>query len=353
MSDNHHDSTYRILDAAANRAGEGFRCLEEFARFVLDDVSLSGELKELRHGLTSALEHFPRPYRLRARDTPGDVGTELTTAAESVRLNTADVIASAASRTQQSLRVLEEYGKLIDADAASAIEQIRYRCYTVCAQLELAMPGKQRRDRLLAAKLYVLIDSGPDEESFGALCQSLCENGVDILQLRDRQADDRTLIARARIATEIARTAGALLIVNDRVDLAVASGADGVHVGQEELPAPVARQIIGPDRLVGVSTHSLDQAQQAVREGADYIGCGPVFAGTTKSFEAYVGPALLTEVSEAIKIPAFAIGGIDHHNLAEVIGAGFRRIAVTGAVGNSPDPAAAAAKLKQMLSTTE
>ena len=115
------------------------------------------------------------------------------------------------------------------------------------------------------------------------------------------------------------------------------------------MPAPVARQIIGTNRLVGVSTHSLEQAQQAVRQGADYIGCGPVFPGCTKAFEKYVGTELLQQVSRQIDVPAFAIGGIDLENISEVVRAGFPRVAVTGVIRDSDDPAATASKLRALL----
>ena len=172
---------------------------------------------------------------------------------------------------------------------------------------------------------------------------------VDIQQLRDQQADDRTLLGRARLGATIAKSHGKLFIMNDRADLAVAGDTDGVHVGQEELPASEARRIVGPTRLIGVSTHCIEQARQAVAEGADYIGCGPVFPGRTKSFDAYVGVDLLRDVAREIEIPAFAIGGIDRSNVEEVVQAGCRRIAVTGALRDVDDASAAAAELAERL----
>lgn len=349
MSDDDLHATYRILDASANRAGEGLRTLEEFARFVLDDADTTAKLKSLRHDLASSLGHFSRPLMLAARDTPGDVGTEIRERSEYSRQNLTDVVAAAASRSGQSLRVLEEYGKTIDPKIAAEIEQLRYRCYTIAAALELRIPGNDRQQQLAKAQLYVLIDGGISEDSFRQSVRSLLRSGVDVLQLRDHQLDDRTLIARAKTGTEIAHEFAALFIVNDRADLALAADADGVHVGQEELPAPVARQIVGSRRLVGVSTHSIEQARDAVAQGADYIGCGPVFPGTTKTFDAYVGTALLSEVSRQITIPAFAIGGINAANVQQVVTAGVARIAVTGAVCNAENPATAAAELKSLL----
>lgn len=342
-------STYRILDASANRASEGLRTLEEYARFALDDAALAGELKSLRHGLVAALTPLARENLLLARDTAGDVGTSIRQPAEYDRAELADVIAAASSRVQQSLRVLEEYSKVIDANASARIEQVRYRSYTVCAELELRSPRRAALSRLQQSRLYVLIDAGDDAASFEALVSRLVKTEIDILQLRDRSVDDRTLWQRAKRGTEIARQHGKLFIMNDRADLAAAADADGVHVGQEELPAGEARRIVGPERLVGVSTHSIQEARDAVRDGADYIGCGPVFPGRTKQFDAYVGTDLLRHVAAEIRLPAFAIGGIALNNVDQVVAAGLHRIAVSGAIRDADDPEAAAASLKQVL----
>ncbi len=145
MSDEDLQATYRILDASANRAGEGLRTIEEFARFVLDDSQMTAQLKSLRHDLTAAVNRLSRDSLLRSRDTGGDVGTEIREPSEYARTDLSAVVAAAASRTQQSLRVLEEYGKTIDASVAADIEQIRYRCYTLSAEIELRLPRFDRR----------------------------------------------------------------------------------------------------------------------------------------------------------------------------------------------------------------
>lgn len=342
-------ATYRILDASANRAGEGLRTMEELARFLLNDAELTSRLKSLRHDLMSAMSRYCRASLLAARDTEGDVGTDIRESSEYQRAGAAGVVAAAAARTQQSLRVLEEYGKTIDATAAAEIEKIRYRSYPLAAQLELNLDRNDRFVRLSRSRLYALVDAGPNEQAFADVVTRYLEGSVDVIQLRDREVDDRTLLARARVAAEIANNCGKLFIMNDRADLAIAAGADGVHVGQDELPAAEARRILGPQRLIGVSTHSIAQARAAVADGADYIGCGPIFAGQTKSFDHYVGTPLLAEVAAEIDLPAFAIGGIDASNLDQVIEAGCRRIAVTGALRDASDPVAAARELSERL----
>lgn len=349
MSPTADQTVYRILDASANRAAEGLRTMEEFARFALDDRELAGELKRQRHQLASALERLPRRRLLAARDTAGDVGTTIGVPSEYARAAPAAVVAAAASRTQQAMRCLEEVSKTIEPAVAALVEQIRYRCYTAAAELEMKLGDSRRVERLATAQLYVLIDAGRSQQTFLQTIRTLAAGGVDVVQLRDRTLDDRTLLHRATAGAALAREWNVLFIVNDRADLAVAAGADGVHVGQEELPAAAARAILGPERLVGVSTHSLEQAAEAAAEGADYIGCGPVFPGQTKAFDTYVGTELLQQVASQTPLPAFAIGGITAGNLDEVITAGFTRIAVTGAVRDAADPERAAAELKQRL----
>ena len=330
----------RVLDAAANRAREGLRVIEDYVRFLLDDRFLTESLKTLRHEFVAALGIVPFEHRLAARETERDVGTAATTPAERHRANPSGVLAANFSRLQEALRTLEEFGKLIDPGLAAAIERVRYRTYTLQRAIGMAQAGIAR---LADARLYVLVDGRGTPAEFTALCQSLVSAGVDVLQLRDKSLDDRTLLARARTLREIAHAAGVVFIVNDRPDLAALAQADGVHLGQEELLIKDARTILGPEGLIGVSTHSIEQARQAVLDGANYIGVGPTFPSQTKQFAAFPGLALLSAVSGEIGLPAFAIGGIHRENLGEVLQTGIRRIAVGAAVTAAPDPAAAAA----------
>ena len=141
------------------------------------------------------------------------------------------------------------------------------------------------------------------------------------------------------------------MIINDRPDIAALVGADGVHVGQDELPVAEARRIVGPDKLVGVSTHSLDQARAAVLDGADYIGIGPVFPTSTKQFsrQELAGLEYVAQATSEIALPGFCIGGIGPGNLHRVLAAGGRRIAVSGAICSADDPAAVTAELVRQL----
>jgi thiamine-phosphate pyrophosphorylase len=336
----------RVIDAAANRAGEGLRVIEDYLRFGLDDRHLTGLCKGLRHELAGALGAFPRSARHAARDTQCDVGTSVSLPAEQVRADAAAVLEANFKRVEQALRSLEEFSKTQAPEAAEAFEQLRYRVYTLERAVDIT---RTNLERLADARLYVLVDGGTSQQAFAELAESLVAAGVSAIQLRDKRLADRRLLERARILHDLTRQTPTLFIVNDRPDLAVLAGADGVHLGQEELSAKDARRILGPSGLVGVSTHSLEQAKAAVLAGADYIGVGPTFPSGTKRFAEFTGPELLRAVAAEIRLPAFAIGGITADNLHQVLAAGFTRIAVSGAVTAADDPAEAACRLLALL----
>jgi thiamine-phosphate pyrophosphorylase len=338
----------RIVDAAANRAREGLRVLEDYARFALDDRDLTEELKHMRHALAAELSRLNAAELLAARDTAADVGTQLTTSAEGRRGDLASVATANFKRVQEALRSLEEFGKALDADFGAAMKQIRYRVYTL---ERTTTAGRSLHVRLGRARLYVLVDGRDTIAAFEALVDDLIAAGADVIQLRDKRLADRELLQRARRLRELTAGGDVLFIMNDRADLAAISGADGVHVGQEELSVAEARAIVGPGALVGVSTHSLAQAKQAEADGADYIGVGPTFASNTKhfAFAQLTGLDLLRAVAAEVRLPAFAIGGIGRDNLRDVLAAGFSRIAVSGAVVSAADPAAAVRELRSML----
>lgn len=334
----------RILDANGNRAGEGLRVVEEYLRFVLEDTHLARLAKQLRHDLRGGLERLG-PARLAARDAAGDVGATIHTAQESTRSGSRDIVEANFKRTEQALRCLEEYAKPLDAEAAACFEALRYRAYTLARAVSVTT---QATERLAAAQLYLLTDGADSPRQFEDRIRMLAPH-VDLIQLRDKRLSDRELLERAKQARALTRDTAMLLLVNDRPDLARLCQADGVHLGQDDLPVREARRIVGAEALVGVSTHSLDQARQAVLDGADYIGCGPTFASQTKAFEDFAGIDFLRAVHAEIRLPSFAIGGIDCDNVGEVLACGFRRIAVSAALTAGAEPAGAARELRRRL----
>ncbi len=328
-------SLLRIIDANANRAAEGMRVIEEYTRFALDDAHLTRLQKQLRHDLSEVLQALPREELCAARATEQDVGTQIETSAEFERQDVRHVAAANQKRVEQSLRSLEEFLKPLSTDIARQVEQLRYRTYALGRAVELTDFSNQR---LQQAKLYVLIDGGESLDAFSTAVTGLVRAGVHVLQLRDMRLDDRQLVAFGRRLRELTRETTTLFVMNNRPDLAALTQADGVHVGQEDLSVRQVRAIAGANVLVGVSTHTVEQARQAVIDGANYLGCGPTFASRTKSFSEFPGVEFLQAVSREISLPAFAIGGISLANLSEVQASGFSRVAVASAVMESEHP---------------
>lgn len=355
MSNAENLAVWRIIDANIHRASEGLRVIEEFWRFAANDPILAREIKNLRHNFLKIVRAIDTEQRIAARDTQGDVGTTISASDEYQRPDMAAVVAANWERVIQSLRVLEEYGKVVNNTWPAKIEALRYQTYTLSkAGFSLA----RNRERLADARLYLLIDASGSESEFDRRVEQALEIPADIIQLRDKQIDDRTLLQRARhlcrraTARPVATTtpkARALVIINDRPDIAALSRADGVHVGQDELSVADARKIVGPNVLVGVSTHSPEQVRQAVLDGADYIGCGPTFPSGTKSFAEFPGLEFLTWVANECTLPAFAIGGIQAANLDEVLRVGIARVAMSGGIWNAPHPVEEGQKIRGRL----
>jgi thiamine-phosphate pyrophosphorylase len=336
----------RVVDAAANRAGEGLRVIEDYLRFALDDRHLTSLSKSIRHELTAALAEVGSADRHAARETQADVGTQVSLPGELVRGGSAQVVAASFKRVEQSLRSLEEFLKILMPESAAMIEQLRYRVYTLERAVDITRTSLAR---LAEARLYVLIDACSSSDGLRTLVESLVSAGVSAIQLRESRLADRELLARARLIRELTRGNGTLFIVNNRPDLAVLSGADGVHVGQDDMTVKDARRILGPEGLVGVSAHSIEQARAAVLDGASYIGVGPTFQSGTKTFSQFTGPELLRAVHAEVRLPAFAIGGITAENLPQVLATGIERVAVSGAICGAVDPATAARELLAAL----
>jgi len=337
----------RILDANANRAREALRVAEDYARFALDSPRLAGALKSLRHRLRACLDSLgvPPSALLAARDTPGDVGTVLMTQAECQRAGAADVARAALKRLEEALRCLEEFGKTLDADAARGIEAIRYEAYALEQQL-----FHPTRPALDAARLYVLLDPAAARgRDILAVGRAALRGGADVVQLRTKGVPDAQWLAWARALREATREHGALLVINDRADIALLADADGVHLGAGDLPVRDARRLLGPDGIIGATANSIELAQQAEAAGADYVGCGAMFASSTKPDREAVGPGRLAEVAAAVRVPVFAIGGITVERLAPLLAAGCQRVAVCAGVIAAEDVEAAARAFAQRL----
>lgn len=345
----------RILDASANRAREGLRVVEDYVRFALNDGHLSELLKSARHQLRSALQDIDSESLVGSRNTRADVGTEITTSAEMVRSDSLSVAKASLKRVQEAIRTLEEYSKVLatsnsatsQPNASQQLEQLRYKLYTIEKAVLTTIGSRKTFEN---RNVYLLLSSDQCDGDVEHVLNEAIAGGIRIVQIREKSMPDKELLQYARRVRSITRHAGVMLIMNDRPDLAVLCEADGIHVGQEELRVHDVRRIVGPDCLIGVSTHSIEQARDAVLDGANYIGVGPVFKSGTKNFDEFAGLDFVREVAAEIQLPWFPIGGIDVSNLDSVIEAGGSRVAVSGAVCRSQNPRHSAQQLVARLS---
>jgi len=341
-----------MIDANCNRVMEGLRTLEDVARFS-GFSRLQVDYKGIRHELGQAIFAAGQDSFVSARDAQGDVGRESKTQGESERSGgLISIVSAAGARVEQGLRVLEECFKVHWAVESGRVERLRYRVYDLNAELRL---GCQRDIGFLrGAKLYVLVDCQWDIEEFGKRISEISQAGVDLIQIRDKQADPIRIIEYLQVAVQAVQAQRTRIVVNDRVDIAATTDSAGVHVGQEDLSVARSRRLLQPWQILGLSTHTIQQVCTAVELGVEYIGCGPTFVSQTKRFESFSGIEFLREaadwlVANAPELPAFAIGGIDTENLPEVLGAGFARVAVGSCVWKAENPAKIVEKLRSML----
>ena len=218
----------------------------------------------------------------------------------------------------------------------------------------LSAPQTERRDRLERARLYLVCGAGPDgvrreEIELPDLIRSAVAGGVDIVQLREKRLADDELTAVASASAALCRRLGALLIVNDRPWVAAESGADGIHVGQDDLPVEEVREIVGAGLLIGLSTHSPAEIDAVDPDLVDYIGVGPVHETPTKPGRPSVGLELVRYAAANATVPFFAIGGLDAGNLGDVMAAGAGRVCVLRAITGAAEPEAAARGLCEIL----
>ena len=342
----------RLLDANLDRAREGLRVIEDWCRFGLDRADLVARSKDMRQRLGRL--HDER-YK-QARDAAGDVATGMTHPAQREREQPQAVVAANCGRVQEALRVLEEFGRGLDDRLAEEAAAVRYALYDLEVDvIRASASGQQRREQLRAARLYLVTSPSPRLE---AVVEAALEGGVRLVQYRAKDGSlapdgqpitDAVRLQQAQALRQLCSRYGALFLVNDRIDIALAVDADGVHLGQGDLPPALARQLLGPEKLIGRSTHALAQLQQAMRDRCDYVGVGPVNATPTKPGREPVGLDYVRQAAAESAIPFFAIGGIESANLQAVLDTGATQVAVVRAITEAADPAQAARDLLEML----
>ena len=337
----------RLIDANLDRAREGLRVIEDWCRFGLDRQDLVVPLKDWRQQLGQLHADC---YR-QARSTATDPAAGLSHPAQQSRTDSTQVLKANASRVQEALRVIEEFARTGDAELARTAASVRYALYDHEVRILEACGRNLRLQRLDRSRLCLITDPGGSDCSAEMLkrVEMALATGVSLVQYRRKQGTDALRLQEARQLAELCQAHQALLIINDRIDLALLVNADGVHLGQDDLPHAAARQLMGPEKLIGRSTHRLAQLEQAQEEGADYLGVGAVYATATKADRTAAGLGWVRDASASARIPWFAIGGINGDNITEVLAAGASRVAVVSAIMGASDPAAAARQLLTQL----
>ncbi len=332
----------KVIDANLDRAREGLRVIEDWCRFGLVRKDLVITLKDFRHQLG---KQHKESYK-RTRSTKEDPATQLSHPSQNNRANPLDIVFANCARAQEALRVIEEFSRESNQELAMVSAEIRYGVYEIEKEILKSSDKNRRLVILEATKLCLITDT---HTNLLNIVSSALKEGVKMIQYRSKEENDLTKLSQAKELAAICKKYNSLLIINDRIDIALAVNADGVHLGQEDFSFNDAKRLLGDEKILGISTHSLDQAQKAQQEGWDYIGLGPIFNSKSKPHITPLGLKILKQVSSTIQLPVFAIGGIDDLNSSKVIEHGSQRIAVINAIINSNDAATASRKLLNCL----
>ena len=335
--------TLRIIDASVNRAAEGLRFLEDTARFLLNETELTNRLKTIRHLIITSDWPFQQQL-LESRDSGGDVGAQLEVEGGQDKKSLSSAIVANSRRVQEALRTLEETAKIegITIPVASALfQQARFEMYTLEKNLLARLLRQDKASRVKG--LYAVIDTGSLKGGIHLeVTRQVIKGGAKIIQLRDKTTAKKDLLPVAQAMQNLCAEMGALFIMNDNLDIALAVKADGLHIGQEDLPVSIARKLAPIDMLIGCSVFTLQEAQKAIADGADYLGVGAIFPTPSKYNADVIGLEPLRQIKQAVAVPVVAIGGININNIIEVKKAGADSFAVIGALlgADSPEKAA-------------
>ena len=338
----------RIIDANLNRAGEGIRFLEEIARLVLNDTVLTKQVKELRHSLVTIVPHLYKKL-LQARSADKDVGAGIKVDKQQKQGELPSKVAANSKRIQQSLRVLEELATLPEVELdASTISRARFKAYSLEREISSRLI---RRDKAAGIKgLYAIIDSDSlSGKNHINTTRQLLKGGAKIIQLRDKKLAKKELLNIAQELKLLCDKHNALFIMNDYLDIALTSSADGLHLGQDDLPVAIARKLLPIDILIGCSVTTVKQAKEAEAQGADYIAVSAVFPTDTKDNIKVVGFDTLKNIKKATNLPVVAIGGINRDNMPDVLAAGADSVALISAILKADSPEKATRQIVKEL----
>ncbi len=315
---------WQIIDVNYNRAREGIRVVEEVARFILKDTALTQEIRRLRHSLQKILSSFPL-YSFRNAET--DIGKNFSSLSYA---HLSELVKANFSRAEESLRVMEEFSRLEKPTLSRNLMDLRFLAYQLEKQLLSCLAKK---DKLAKIGIYLIADERIAGKPYEEIVGKALEGGIRFLQFRDKSSNTRELWEKSFIVRELTQKYSAVLIINDRVDIALSINADGVHLGKEDLPVKEARKILGEEKIIGLTVRSRVEAIAGIEEGADYVSLGPVFPTTSKKdLPPPLGLGVLKKTRKKIAGVLVAIGGITLPFLPELKKAGVDGVAVISGI---------------------
>ena len=337
---------YRIIDASMNRIGEGLRLLEDVARLLLGEAGITEQLKVMRHELIRG-EGPLHQQLLESRDSAGDIGVDISVPGENGQRDLPAVVVANARRVQEALRTLEELAKLPEVAPhldSEKFKHVRFQLYAIEQDLFGRLLRHDKAERVRG--LYVILDTASlTGRSHIEVARQVIRGGAGVIQLRDKTTLKGELLALARELVALCRDKGVLFIMNDYLDLAIAAGADGLHIGREDLPCTETRKLLPINMILGCSVTSVEQAIAAEADGADYIAVGSMYSTPSKETAVVVGLEMLSQVRQVTSRPLVAIGGITRDNAAQVMAAGADAVAVIRAVVSADSPEEAARQI--------
>ena len=312
----------RIIDVNLNRLDESLKLIEDITRFHLEKKELLSQIRTIRNDFLSLKRSLPLSDIIGARQSHQDPGRKRKFDSARKKNNTG-LLLSSLSRAKESSRTIEETLKTIKPRLSDRAKRIRFQIYDL--EKDIVIHDTKKSDHTLHAII--------DEKYLSLLdlqktVKTMIDNGATMIQLRINTMKDRDFLRNARKIREAIHKAEVKFIVNNRVDIALACAADGVHVGQTDMPVRVVRKITGDMFIIGVSAHNLKEALRAEAQGADYLGVGAIFPTRTKRDARVCGLQTLKSISDHVKIPVIAIGGITDRNYHAVLRAGAAGIAV-------------------------
>ncbi len=321
----------QIIDANLDRAREGLRVLEDWARFALGRKDLVKSFKNFRQILG---KHHLKVYK-ESRNFINDNCAGLSHPEQDKRTYASSIISSNAARVQEALRVIEEFSRNHNQNLSNISSEIRYEIYNLEIELLEAQSNYSLQKILNENDLYFIT---LDNENLFEKIKNILEGGVKIIQLRFKKGKDSDNLEFAIKVRELCDAFGALFLINDRVDIALACKADGVHLGQDDMDIKSARNILGFSKIIGISASNKLDIKKAIQEGCDYLGIGPVFATSTKKGKVPLGINTLKTLTKDISIPWFAIGGIKQENISLLKENNIRKVAIISDLINSKNP---------------